>query len=130
MQVPRYRNEWTPTTIVAIFTLITMIIGVGALWQRLEGRIDLAVQNISQLTTNVTVLDKRTLNVPNLEYRMGQTEAAIVAGQKRGDERTKEITTLRDDMNELNTSIQLILQSLQRLEAAAGVRDGEPIRKK
>lgn len=130
MQVPRYRNEWTPTTIVAIFTLITMIIGVGALWQRLEGRIDLAVQNISQLTTNVTVLDQRTLNVPNLEYRMGQTEAAIVAGQKRGDERTKEITTLRDDMNKLNTSIQLILQSLQRLEAAAGVRDGEPIRKK
>ena len=57
INAPRFRNEWSPTTVVALLTLIGMIIGIGAMWQRLEGRIDLADRGISQLNTNAQVLD-------------------------------------------------------------------------
>ena len=80
INAPRFRNEWSPTTVVALLTLIGMIIGIGAMWQRLEGRIDLADRGISQLNTNVQVLDARTTGVPNIEYRVTKTEEAIAAG--------------------------------------------------
>ena len=118
INAPRFRNEWSPATVVALLTLIGMIIGIGAMWQRLEGRIDLADRGISQLNTNVQVLDARTTGVPNIEYRVGQAEAAITAGRQRGDDRQKQITELRQDMNDLNTKIELILQSQKRIEEA------------
>lgn len=118
INAPRFRNEWSPTTVVALLTLIGMIIGIGAMWQRLEGRIDLADRGISQLNTNVQVLDARTTNVPNIEYRVTKTEEAIAAGRQRGDDRQKQIDALRQDMNDLNTKIELILQSQKRIEEA------------
>ena len=118
INAPRFRNEWSPTTVVALLTLIGMIIGIGAMWQRLEGRIDLADRGISQLNTNVQVLDARTTGVPNIEYRVTKTEEAIAAGRQRGDDRQKQITELRQDMNDLNTKIELILQSQKRIEEA------------
>lgn len=118
INAPRFRNEWSPTTVVALLTLIGMIIGIGAMWQRLEGRIDLADRGISQLNTNVQVLDARTTGVPNIEYRVTKTEEAIAAGRQRGDDRQKQIDALRQDMNDLNTKIELILQSQKRIEEA------------
>lgn len=118
INAPRFRNEWSPTTVVALLTLIGMIIGIGAMWQRLEGRIDLADRGISQLNTNAQVLDARTTNVPNIEYRVTKTEEAIAAGRQRGDDRQKQIDALRQDMNDLNTKIELILQSQKRIEEA------------
>ena len=118
INAPRFRNEWSPTTVVALLTLIGMIVGIGAMWQRLEGRIDLADRNISQLNTNVQVLDARTTGVPNIEYRVTKTEEAIAAGRQRGDDRQKQIDALRQDMNDLNTKIELILQSQKRIEKA------------
>ena len=118
INAPRFRNEWSPTTVVALLTLIGMIVGIGAMWQRLEGRIDLADRNISQLNTNVQVLDARTTGVPNIEYRVTKTEEAIAAGRQRGDDRQKQIDALRQDMNDLNTKIELILQSQKRIEEA------------
>ena len=118
INAPRFRNEWSPTTVVALLTLIGMIIGIGTMWQRLEGRIDLADRGISQLNTNVQVLDARTTGVPNIEYRVTKTEEAIAAGRQRGDDRQKQITELRQDMNDLNTKIELILQSQKRIEEA------------
>ena len=118
INAPRFRNEWSPTTVVALLTLIGMIIGIGAMWQRLEGRIDLADRGISQLNTNVQVLDARTTGVPNIEYRVTKTEEAIAAGRMRGDDRQKQIDALRQDMSDLNTKIELILQSQKRIEEA------------
>lgn len=118
INAPRFRNEWSPTTVVALLTLIGMIIGIGAMWQRLEGRIDLADRGISQLNTNVQVLDARTTGVPNIEYRVTKTEEAIAAGRQRGDDRQKQIDALRQDMNDLNMKIELILQSQKRIEEA------------
>lgn len=118
INAPRFRNEWSPTTVVALLTLIGMIVGIGAMWQRLEGRIDLADRNISQLNTNVQVLDARTTGVPNIEYRVTKTEEAIAAGRQRGDDRQKQVDALRQDMNDLNTKIELILQSQKRIEEA------------
>ena len=118
INAPRFRNEWSPTTVVALLTLIGMIVGIGAMWQRLEGRIDLADRGISQLNTNVQVLDARTTGVPNIEYRVTKTEEAIAAGRQRGDDRQKQIDALRQDMNDLNTKIELILQSQKRIEEA------------
>ena len=118
VNVPRFRNKWSPTTVVALLTLIGMIIGIGAMWQRLEGRIALADRGISQLNTNVQVLDARTTGVPNIEYRVTKTEEAIAAGRQRGDDRQRQINDLRQDMNDLNTKIELILQSQKRIEEA------------
>ncbi len=122
INAPRFRNEWSPTTVVALLTLIGMIIGIGAMWQRLEGRIDLADRGISQLNTNVQVLDARTTGVPNIEYRVTKTEEAIAAGRMRGDDRQKQIDALRQDMNDLNTKIELILQSQKRIEEALNTK--------
>lgn len=117
-----YSPTWNITTIVSAVTLVLTIGGIGAIYGEMTGTMQRMGDKVATVASSIAVLDERTADVKNTEYRVGQTEAALVAGQKRGEERQRQITELRQDMNDLNTKIELILQSQKRIEETLGVR--------
>lgn len=115
-----FQPTWNVTTIVSVVTLFAMVIGVGAMWQKLTSSDEVLAERIGLLRTDVSVLDIRTKDIPNYEYRIGQTEAQIMESRRRGDESAKELQTLRDVVATLNTNIELIRQSQDRIEQTLG----------